>query len=64
MKEKKSRTTKALAIYDDVHNEFKKERLMLQSERQDPDLSTNDVVMQLIENTRKLRELQKKENAK
>lgn len=62
--EKKARPTKAIAIYDDVFSAFKTEKFEIQKEINEPDLSANDALDLLIENSRKFRELQKKENAK
>jgi hypothetical protein len=60
----KGKPKKALAVFDDVFSEFKTEKLALQVDQNDPDLSANDAVLQLIKNSRELRNLKKNENTK
>ena len=55
----KGKPKKALAVFDNVFSEFQKEQLALQNEKQTPSISANDVVMNLIESARELRELKK-----
>lgn len=56
----KKQEKKAISINPEAFLQFQSEKLKLQNEKNNPDLSANDVVMQLIENTRILRELKSK----
>lgn len=55
---------KALSIFSDVYYEFKTEKLAMQVENNDPDLSANEAVLQLVKNSRELRKLKSEMNNK
>jgi hypothetical protein len=63
-KKAKGRPKNSLALYDDVFSKFQEEQLNLQNERKKPSVSANDVVNELIESARELRELKKQGLAK
>lgn len=62
--ERKPKPNKAIAIYEDAFSAFNLEKFEIQKDINEPKLNANEAVLQLVKNSRELRELKKQGLAK